>query len=378
MPTASPSSAKSNGSTNSSSSSTTTTTTTNNNNNNSCRSFVPFNTALGKNQEDAYTVTSLPSVPPSLSHSRSPSSHHPSPPPPHRRRRHSSVWDNMYWHHWRLRRSLLREFHSSDFLQQNLFLKLLTLVHLPLVLARNLTIPLVEEEAWSRTNASLCPLFAPLFLLYIGGKLEATFGLEEKSSFPVWLLVAGMGGVGAVFVRLTTHESRPPSSFTYVMVLAVVAFLMCSAWIYTIATELVAVVTALGELLSLPPSLLGMTLLAWGNSAGDLITNIAVARAGLSDMAVAGCFAGPTFNLLMGLGCSFLWKVWLNGPFTLHFDERAYISLSFLYLALGVNLGVGYCSGFRLGKTLAWPLMGLYACCTLLQVVLIGLGVGTI
>ena len=84
----------------------------------------------------------------------------------------------------------------------------------------------------------------------------------------------------AIFVRLTTHDSRPPSSFTYSMVLAVSAFLMCSAWIYTIATELVAVVTALGLLWSIPSSLLGLTLLAWGNSAGDLITNIAVAVSG--------------------------------------------------------------------------------------------------
>ena len=52
---------------------------------------------------------------------------------------------------------------------------------------------------------------------------------------------------------------------------------------------------------------------------------------------MAGCFAGPTFNLLVGLGCSFLWKVLLSGPFTLHFDQRAYISLSFLYLGLGLS-----------------------------------------
>ena len=363
MPMASPSSTKSNGSTNSS----TLSSNSASSNSSNSRPFVPFDTALGngENKDDAcYKVTSAP---PSL-----PPSNPPFHPPPHRRR-HASVWDNMYWQHWRLRRRLLREFHSSDFLQQNVFFKLLTILHLPLLLARNLTIPLVEEEAWSRLYTSLCPIFAPLFLLYVGGKSNATFG---ESGFPAWVLVAGLGGVGAVFVRLTTHDLRPPSSYTYVMVLTVVAFLMCAAWIYTIATELVAVVTALGVLLSLPPSLLGLTLLAWGNSAGDLITNIAVARAGLSDMAVAGCFAGPTFNLLVGLGCSFLWKVWLSGPFTLAFDERAYISLSFLYIALGVNLGVGYYSGFRLGKTLAWPLIGLYACCTLLQVVLIGVGVG--
>jgi solute carrier family 24 (sodium/potassium/calcium exchanger), member 6 len=42
--------------------------------------------------------------------------------------------------------------------------------------------------------------------------------------------------------------------------------------------------------------------LAWGNSSGDLVTNLAVSRAGYPNMALAGCFGGPLFNLLIGLG----------------------------------------------------------------------------
>jgi len=280
----------------------------------------------------------------------------------------------MYWHQWRLRRRLLREFHASEFLHKSLPAKLLALVELPLILARNVTVPLVEEEAWSRLNASLCPVFAPLFVLAAFGQLGAVF---PGTALPVWVPVELAGAALAAAVRLTTHDSRPPASFAYAMALAAGGFVMCSAWIYAIATELVAVVTALGKLWGIPSSLLGLTLLAWGNSAGDLITNIAVARAGLSDMAVAGCFAGPTFNLLVGLGCSFLWKVLLSGPFTLHFDQRAYISLSFLYLGLGLNLGIGYFSRFQLGRSLALPLLALYAACTLLQVTLIGLGLSS-
>jgi solute carrier family 24 (sodium/potassium/calcium exchanger), member 6 len=46
--------------------------------------------------------------------------------------------------------------------------------------------------------------------------------------------------------------------------------------------------------------------LAWGNSIGDLATNLAMARRGLSNMAMTACFASPLFNLLMGLGLGFL------------------------------------------------------------------------
>ena len=83
------------------------------------------------------------------------------------------------------------------------------------------------------------------------------------------------------------------------------------------------------------PEILGLTLLAWGNSVGDYFTNVAMARKGLANMAPTGyacvklprrvpadgdagthgliyaqaltaCFAGPVFNLLVTLGVGFL------------------------------------------------------------------------
>ncbi len=43
---------------------------------------------------------------------------------------------------------------------------------------------------------------------------------------------------------------------------------------------------------------LGLTVLAWGNSIGDMSTNMAMARKGLANMAMTACYAGPVFNLL--------------------------------------------------------------------------------
>merc|ERR1712159_943320 len=54
------------------------------------------------------------------------------------------------------------------------------------------------------------------------------------------------------------------------------------------------------------PEILGLTLLAWGNSVGDYFTNVAMARKGLANMALTACFAGPVFNLLVTLGVGFL------------------------------------------------------------------------
>mmetsp|Transcript_50394 Transcript_50394/g.56229 ORF Transcript_50394/g.56229 Transcript_50394/m.56229 type:complete len:123 (+) Transcript_50394:1940-2308(+) len=50
---------------------------------------------------------------------------------------------------------------------------------------------------------------------------------------------------------------------------------------------------------------MGLTILAWGNSVGDLSANITMARKGLANMAMTACFAGPVFNILLGLGLGF-------------------------------------------------------------------------
>lgn len=41
---------------------------------------------------------------------------------------------------------------------------------------------------------------------------------------------------------------------------------------------------------------------AWGVSIGDLVADIAIAKAGQPKMAVSACFAGPVLNTLIGLG----------------------------------------------------------------------------
>jgi sodium/potassium/calcium exchanger 6 len=57
----------------------------------------------------------------------------------------------------------------------------------------------------------------------------------------------------------------------------------------------------------LDPAVLGLTVLAWGNSLVDYMNNTAMAgrsRCG-SSMAMTACFAGPLFNMLVGLGLGF-------------------------------------------------------------------------
>jgi Ca2+/Na+ antiporter len=51
--------------------------------------------------------------------------------------------------------------------------------------------------------------------------------------------------------------------------------------------------------------ILGVTLLAWGNSIADFIANLAVAKQGYPQMAIAACFGGPLLSILLQYSPSF-------------------------------------------------------------------------
>ena len=73
-------------------------------------------------------------------------------------------------------------------------------------------------------------------------------------------------------------------------------------WLDLVASELVAVIEALGRMLSISTSILGLTVIAMGNSIGDLVADTATARHISPKMAVASCFGSPLLNDILGVG----------------------------------------------------------------------------
>ncbi|CAL5868615.1 uncharacterized protein PFLUO_LOCUS2842 [Penicillium psychrofluorescens] len=94
--------------------------------------------------------------------------------------------------------------------------------------------------------------------------------------------------------------------------LSLLGFLVAISWIATIATEVVALLKTLGVILNISDSLLGLTIFAVGNSLGDLVADITVARLGYPVMALSACFGGPMLNILLGIGLGGLYMT-LNG-----------------------------------------------------------------
>lgn len=55
-------------------------------------------------------------------------------------------------------------------------------------------------------------------------------------------------------------------------------FVVAASWIAAIADELVAMLQFFGYLSGVDSAVLGLTVLAWGNSVGDLSTNVSMAK----------------------------------------------------------------------------------------------------
>ncbi|XP_064434491.1 mitochondrial sodium/calcium exchanger protein isoform X6 [Mirounga angustirostris] len=90
---------------------------------------------------------------------------------------------------------------------------------------------------------------------------------------------------------------------------AFLGFLTSALWINAAATEVVNILRSLGVVFRLSNTVLGLTLLAWGNSIGDAFSDFTLARQGYPRMAFSACFGGIILNLLVGVGLGCLLQI---------------------------------------------------------------------
>ncbi|RLN56116.1 hypothetical protein BBJ28_00002426 [Nothophytophthora sp. Chile5] len=253
-------------------------------------------------------------------------------------------WQQHLRWRWRLKRRVIRVFTSDD----PLIVKALYVPQALLVLVRDVTIPLLDDEAWSRPKASLAPITVPLLVALANGIATIDIcGGRFWYRVPLWQALVVIGGCVGGVVSFVTHRSHAPKSLAITSFLLALAFVACVCWIYAVANELMALLVAVGYITHASNSLLGLTVLAWGNSVGDLITNVSVARAGFPQMAIAGCFGGPVFNILLGLGLPMAYAFVRGREQELGLDVHAWISLGFLFVSLITSLLVFWRHNFR-------------------------------
>uniref|UniRef100_A0A8B9SU53 Solute carrier family 8 member B1 n=1 Tax=Anas platyrhynchos TaxID=8839 RepID=A0A8B9SU53_ANAPL len=180
--------------------------------------------------------------------------------------------------------------------------RLFKVFKVPVELVLLLTVPVVDPDKddlnWKRPLNCLHIVTSPL--LCVLTLKSGAYGLYQiQGIFPVWGLVMLVGSVLAIIIFLTTTNEEPPK---YHCVFAFLGFLASAMWINAAATELVNILRTLGIIFQLSNTVLGLTLLAWGNSIGDTFSDLTMARQGYPRMAFSACFGGIIFNILVGVG----------------------------------------------------------------------------
>ena len=163
--------------------------------------------------------------------------------------------------------------------------------------------PPSSPKEWNRWLVSTQIFTAPSFIVFIiWANTDPMHSFHNLLIPSLYTLIGSL--VVFAFLLLTTSDTKPPR---YRVLLCFLGFIVSIAWISTIANEVVGVLKALGVILGISDAILGLTIFAVGNSLGDLVADITVAKLGYPVMALSACFGGPMLNILLGIGLSGLY-----------------------------------------------------------------------
>ena len=159
--------------------------------------------------------------------------------------------------------------------------KIWLIIKSPVILIFCTTIPVVDieeeggEQAWCQILHGIQLILGSQFLAFV---LPTMFGLSGNIAvidFQLWQLVLVISLLLVVGLLCTSKPQKAPF---YQPILAFIGFVVAIAWIYVIANEIVSILKAFGVYFGLSDAILGLTILAWGNSIGDLVADVAICK----------------------------------------------------------------------------------------------------
>uniref|UniRef100_A0A096MU66 Solute carrier family 8 member B1 n=2 Tax=Cercopithecinae TaxID=9528 RepID=A0A096MU66_PAPAN len=207
---------------------------------------------------------------------------------------------------------LARALNPLDYMKwrrKSAYWKALKVFKLPVEFLLLLTVPVVDPDKddrnWKRPLNCLHLVISPLVVVLT--LQSGTYGVYEIGGLvPVWVVVVIAGTALASVTFFATSDSQPPRLH---WLFAFLGFLTSALWINAAATEVVNILRSLGVVFRLSNTVLGLTLLAWGNSIGDAFSDFTLARQGYPRMAFSACFGGIIFNILVGVGLGCLLQI---------------------------------------------------------------------
>lgn len=152
-----------------------------------------------------------------------------------------------------------------------------------------LSIPPYDAAKWDRRFAILFPIF--------GGLL--TFVQMRMFNGTVLLVVLIISSLLSVLLYFITDKKKAPK---FLIVFMFIGFIQSVQWMWFLCNISVDIFKLYTELTDVEPAYVGLTFMAGANSIGDIVSDTTMARLGYSVMAITAAFAGPIFNIMMGIG----------------------------------------------------------------------------
>lgn len=241
------------------------------------------------------------------------------------------------------------------------------------------TPPSSEPKEWNRWLVMIQAFLAPFFIVLV---IWANTDIENPRALLRPTLYSLLFSLVVLAVLLTTTTpTRPPR---WRSILCFMGFAVSIAWISTIANEVVGVLKAIGVILNMSDAILGLTIFAVGNSLGDLVADITVARLGFPVMALSACFGGPMLNILLGIGISGSY-ITIKGsnkkhrqhpdrpirfkPYHIDVSTTLVISGATLLITLVGLLVAVPMRGWKMDRKIGWGLVALWTASTVTNVV---------
>lgn len=166
-------------------------------------------------------------------------------------------------------------------------------------------------------------------------------------------------------------------------IISVFSFILSLGGISYTVHLILDILTSWAESFNLSQTVLGLTIFAWGNSIGDLVSNITFVQLGVLDVALGACFGSPLLYILFGIGMdgslillnrhAFKERKGFGSLLTsyIEFKVDAHlistcigIVLAFLVLIIGVPL-----NRWRLDSKISTILLSLYAFITFVNII---------
>lgn len=247
--------------------------------------------------------------------------------------------------------------------------------------------PPSSPKEWNRWLVATQIFTAPIFIvLLLWANTDPNLSIRNLL-LPCLYALIGSLLVFAILVLTTTPDQAPKHRY----LLCFLGFIVSIAWISTIANEVVGVLKAFGVILGISDAILGLTIFAVGNSLGDLVADITVARLGYPVMALSACFGGPMLNILLGIGLSGLYMTIQKGekshekhpgrpmkfkPYQIEVGRTLLVSGITLLITLAGLLVVVPLRGWWMDRKVGWGLIILWSISTIGNVVVEVVGWG--